>query len=149
MAVHAGRIGIFSVQVMCLVHLVNQYMFEVRVCKGASMLPTLSPQGDLVLHMRSPFLRLLALTPLASSDLKERFSTKLLPRKMDSSAGTGLRMGDIVVALSPTDPSRTVCKRILGMPGDTVLVDPRQGHTDDDDLAFAASAIPELLQAPW
>ncbi len=30
-----------------------------------------------------------------------------------------------MVALSPFDPSRTVCKRVIGLPGDTVALDPR------------------------
>ncbi|WFD32752.1 hypothetical protein MSPP1_003803 [Malassezia sp. CBS 17886] len=131
---HAGRLGVFTLQVMCLVHLVNQHLFEVRMCKGTSMLPTLSPSGDLVVHLRLPFLRALASLPGSSADLASRFPRfpRGLPSaKADPSCGTGLRLGDVVVAESPADPSRTVCKRILGMPGDTVLVDPREGPDSD------------------
>jgi inner membrane protease subunit 1 len=35
-----------------------------------------------------------------------------------------LKRGQIVSFISPLDPNILVCKRILGMPGDTVLVDP-------------------------
>lgn len=35
-----------------------------------------------------------------------------------------LRRGDLVTYVSPLDPTRIVCKRITGMPGDTVCVDP-------------------------
>lgn len=103
------------------------------------MLPTLSPSGDLVLHARLPFLRFLSTLPFAGEDLRSRFPTNIrgLPSsKRDPSAGMGLQLGDIVVAISPADPSRTICKRVLGMPGDTVLVDPREGHANDE-LAIA------------
>ncbi len=32
----------------------------------------------------------------------------------------GLQVGDIIVAKSPNKPSETVCKRVLGLPGDVV-----------------------------
>jgi inner membrane protease subunit 1 len=32
--------------------------------------------------------------------------------------------GDLVTLASPSDPSRIICKRIIGLPGDTVCVDP-------------------------
>ena len=32
--------------------------------------------------------------------------------------------GDVVVATSPTNPSTKLCKRIIGLPGDTVLINP-------------------------
>ena len=35
-----------------------------------------------------------------------------------------LRRGDLATYISPLDPSRTVCKRVLGLPGDVVCVDP-------------------------
>lgn len=142
------RLGVFTAQVMCVVHLVNQHLFEVRVCKGASMLPTLSPSGDLVLHLRLPFLKALAALPGADA-LRERFPVTPpgLPRaKADPSLGLGLRMGDMVVALSPADPSRTVCKRILGLPGDTILVDPREEAPADADWTLV-DGVPVHAQA--
>lgn len=35
-----------------------------------------------------------------------------------------LARGDLVTFISPLDPSRPVCKRITGMPGDIVCADP-------------------------
>lgn len=101
------------------------------------MLPTISPMGDIVFHVRLHFLRALSQLPFASDDLKSRFPR--VPRgmpsqKLDPSASLGLRLGDLVVATSPSDPSRTVCKRILGMPGDTVLIDPRDMSADASQL---------------
>lgn len=38
--------------------------------------------------------------------------------------GRNCCIGDCIVAVKPTDPSHRVCKRISGMPGDYILVDP-------------------------
>ncbi|KAJ2381137.1 hypothetical protein GGI05_006081 [Coemansia sp. RSA 2603] len=36
----------------------------------------------------------------------------------------GIRTGDIVIFISPNDPHRRAVKRVLGVAGDTVCVDP-------------------------
>ncbi|KAH7105441.1 LexA/Signal peptidase [Auriculariales sp. MPI-PUGE-AT-0066] len=56
--------------------------------------------------------------------LEDRFSIRFL-------GASTLRRGDIVVALKPTERRAYVAKRIVGLPGDTVCVDPAQperGH---------------------
>ena len=60
------------------------------------MLPTISVEGELV------------------------FTNKLVCRLFPER----LSRGDIVTYVSPLDPQRVVCKRILGLPGDTICVDP-------------------------
>ena len=35
-----------------------------------------------------------------------------------------LQRGDLVTFISPIDPRRVVCKRLIGLPGDVVCVDP-------------------------
>ncbi|EED80421.1 predicted protein, partial [Postia placenta Mad-698-R] len=35
-----------------------------------------------------------------------------------------LSRGDLVTYVSPLDPTRLVCKRLIGLPGDVVCVDP-------------------------
>lgn len=35
-----------------------------------------------------------------------------------------IQRGDLVTLKSPLDPSRIICKRVLGLPGDIVCVDP-------------------------
>lgn len=62
------------------------------------MLPTLNMTGDIV----------------GFEHLTQRFSK--------------LGTGDLVVAISPTDPSKLVCKRIIGVPGDKVVIDPVSPH---------------------
>lgn len=83
------------------------------------MLPTLSIQGDFVMNIPLSLHRLIHGTRAPPSIGGSSFS------KMDPAQGTGLAVGDLVVAISPLDPKRTVCKRVLGLPGDTVAVDPR------------------------
>lgn len=81
------------------------------MCAGFSMLPTLSHTGDFVLI----------------SPLPLRFhitAAQLNGTARPSTSEWGIRRGDVVIATSPTDPSKTVCKRILGMEGDIVEVDP-------------------------
>ncbi|KAI9020505.1 peptidase S24/S26A/S26B/S26C, partial [Hyaloraphidium curvatum] len=39
-----------------------------------------------------------------------------------------IRLGDVVVYRSPTNPAVSVCKRIVGLPGDTVCADPLSRH---------------------
>ncbi|KAF8425103.1 peptidase S24/S26A/S26B/S26C [Tirmania nivea] len=75
-------------------HLVWEHFYAVAPCIGPSMLPTLSIEGTLVLH------------------------SKLHSR------GRGCKAGDLVSAIHPMDSSVYVLKRIIGMPGDFVCVDP-------------------------
>ena len=60
------------------------------------MYPTFQPSGEII--------------------IAEHISHRMNPPR--------LARGDIVSAIKPTDPSYIVSKRIIGMPGDTVCVDP-------------------------
>lgn len=44
------------------------------------------------------------------------------PSHQASSLVFGVRLGQIVVFNSPTDPGRIVVKRVMGLPGDRMLV---------------------------
>ena len=35
------------------------------------------------------------------------------------------KIGDVVACQSPVDPNKYVCKRIVGLEGDTIIMDPR------------------------
>jgi inner membrane protease subunit 1 len=63
---------------------------------GLSMLPTMSVDGEIA--------------------VESIISYRLWPNS--------LARGDLVTLVSPLDPSRIICKRILGVPGDIVCVDP-------------------------
>ncbi|KAL7752015.1 hypothetical protein RI367_002543 [Sorochytrium milnesiophthora] len=105
--VRASRQLLFFVKLGAFVHVFHSYVAEVTVfakadyvaqCMGPSMLPTLNMLGDMVVV------------------------EKLTPR------WGKLELGDVVVAKSVTNPKRVVCKRILGLPGDRVCVDPTKRY---------------------
>ncbi|CBQ70790.1 related to IMP1-protease, mitochondrial [Sporisorium reilianum SRZ2] len=123
-----------TLQVACAIHLFNEHVFEIRNSTGASMLPTLAIEGDFLLQLRLPFARLLNsiqhLSTKEGGEVQHPYYARgrvggSMFSKSDQAQGTGLRVGDLVVALSPFDPSRAVCKRVIGLPGDTVALDPR------------------------
>lgn len=66
----------------------QSYLLDITMCVGPSMIPTFNSVGDIVL------------------------CDKLSPRLRR------LQRGDVVVCRSPTSVGQTVCKRIVGMPGD-------------------------------
>ncbi|KAJ1500419.1 hypothetical protein HMI54_009940 [Coelomomyces lativittatus] len=103
-----SKTSLLLVQLGAFVHVFNSHIAEVTMCIGPSMLPTLNMYGDFVLV------------------------NKLAPRFRD------FDLGDIVVAKSMNHPDRHICKRILGMPGDTVCLDP-----SDTSHSNAYVKIPE------
>jgi inner membrane protease subunit 1 len=78
-------------------HIVTEYGAEITMTVGPSMMPTLSMAGDTLLIDR----------------------TSNLPDWLKNLAGlnTEPRVGDIVVAKSPTDSTQTVCKRVIALSG--------------------------------
>jgi inner membrane protease subunit 1 len=60
------------------------------------MLPTLAEGGEIV--------------------IEDRISVHLNPGK--------LQRGELVILSSPLEPQRSICKRVIGLAGDTVCVDP-------------------------
>ncbi|KAJ3176896.1 IMP1 inner mitochondrial membrane peptidase-like, partial [Irineochytrium annulatum] len=91
-----GRFASFATttsQLVCCLVLIQQNLFEITMCTGPSMLPTFSIWGDLVLV---------------------EYVTWKWRRKLDR--------GDVVVAVSPLNPQRYICKRLVGLPGDPVEV---------------------------
>lgn len=59
-------------------------------------MPTLASEGEIV--------------------IEDRLTHRLFPNR--------LSRGDLVTAKSPIEPDQIVCKRIIGLPGDIVCVDP-------------------------
>ncbi|KAJ3851722.1 peptidase S24/S26A/S26B/S26C, partial [Lentinula lateritia] len=84
------------INLACATHLFLEYVGTVSLMSGPSMLPTLAASGEVV--------------------IEDRFSLRLNP--------ASLARGDLVVVRSPIDPTAIVCKRIIGLPGDVVCVDP-------------------------
>ncbi|EIN13538.1 LexA/Signal peptidase [Punctularia strigosozonata HHB-11173 SS5] len=81
---------------VCAVHLFCEYVGGPKLSTGPSMLPTLANEGELV--------------------LENCLSYRLNP--------ACIKRGTLVTFTSPLDPTRIVCKRVLGLPGDIVCVDP-------------------------
>ncbi|KAI0067699.1 LexA/Signal peptidase [Artomyces pyxidatus] len=72
------------------------YVGALRITSGPSMLPTMATSGESV--------------------IESKLSFNLNPRT--------LRRGELISLESPLEPGRIVCKRIVGLPGDIVCVDP-------------------------
>lgn len=88
-------IGSFKVvNTFCLVHLIFEYIGRPSPMAGLSMLPTLASEGEIV--------------------IEDRLTYRFWP----------IQRGDIITLKSPLDPNRIVCKRVFGLPGDTICVDP-------------------------
>lgn len=86
--------GSYALRAVCFVHIVHTYVYEFTETRGESMLPTLAATNDYVHAIKT---------------YKD---------------GKGCQIGDCIVAAKPSDPDHRVCKRITGMPGDIILVDP-------------------------
>lgn len=147
----SGRAVIFAAQAIAACHLFFRHVGEWHRTSGPSMLPTLGADGDLVIAAKLPFLSFVE-SVRRNLGLDSRYSSTLaLPAagwktkssKMDRACGLPIRVGDIVVSASPNDPDRLVCKRILGLPGDTVFVDPRVSVVS---TATASHDVGQLLQ---
>lgn len=89
-----GTTASWTLRAGCVAHLIHEYVYEFTETRGESMLPTLQAQKDYVHALKT-----------------YRY-------------GRNLDIGDCIVAVKPSDPSHRVCKRITGMPGDIVLIDP-------------------------
>ncbi|KAJ8600956.1 hypothetical protein CTAYLR_006311 [Chrysophaeum taylorii] len=71
-------------------HCLHEYVVEISMCCGPSMLPTLNAAGDIVLMDR----------------ISHRFDR--------------IKTGDVVICKSPTDATQTVCKRVAAVGGEVV-----------------------------
>lgn len=130
------------------VYVFTEYGVELTICEGPSMVPTIRPRGEIVLLDRfTPRWHGLQGGPigverarlaraLQKKHIKHPKSTEtitwhepLIPVNELPSDGawkrlwkrltTGISVGDVVVVQHP-DRIGTVCKRVLGLPGDVV-----------------------------
>ena len=82
-----------TVQALALFKLSQNYLYDIRVAVGPSMLPTINEAGDVLLIDRiTPRLR-------------------------------GYKKGDIVLTKSPMNPQTHLCKRVVAEPGQSAFVD--------------------------
>ncbi|TRM61481.1 peptidase S24/S26A/S26B/S26C, partial [Schizophyllum amplum] len=93
------------VNVCCALHLFSIYVGRPVIMTGPSMLPTFDHTGEVVIESR----------------LGAPYDRRTLAR------------GELVSFYSPLHPMRLVCKRVLGLPGDIVCVDPSGMHAPADE----------------
>jgi signal peptidase I len=132
-----------------MAHVVSEYGVELTLCEGPSMLPTIRPSGEIILVDRCT-IRLFGIE--GGCDGNERVQQArrrqeeyekasrqsswyqvIIPANQFSPHGkwgrfwtrltTGISVGDVVVVQHP-ERRGTVCKRVLGLPGDVVLRSP-------------------------
>ncbi|KAI8117825.1 hypothetical protein FF38_08260 [Lucilia cuprina] len=65
------------------------------------------------------------------------FSNNILLTERISTRFHKPNRGDIIIAISPTNPEQYICKRVVGLPGDKVILEPPppselHGLTNDD-----------------
>ena len=97
-------LGIRVIQVVAAYHFITTTIIDIRLCSGHSMLPTLSYEGDCVVCSPIPYW-----FPFISP-------AKRRPKR-----------GDLVVADSPNSLGNTVLKRVIGVEGDIIEIEPRRG----------------------
>ena len=129
-----------------LTHIVSEYGVELTLCEGPSMLPTIQSKGEIILVDRlTPRLHGLEGGCQAqdrvqqarqrqeaheTAEQEESWHQVMIPanqlpphgkwRRFWTSLTTGISVGDVVVVQHP-ERQGTVCKRILGLPGDVVI----------------------------
>lgn len=86
----------YTVRAVAALHMFSTNVYEFSSTSGDSMLPTLHVSDD-----------------YAVVDKRHKY-------------GRGVQMGDVIVARKPNAPENWVCKRITGMPGDIILIDPSE-----------------------
>jgi inner membrane protease subunit 1 len=123
-------------------------MFATHVCEprqgaGFSMLPTLAGGGEWNLKVSLPFYRFVSSLSSRSifgqSGFSDQQPSPNFYAKGSISKTLGLVLGDLVVYTSPNDPTKQVCKRVIGLPGDTVLVEPRIEPPEDHALEWSSN----------
>ncbi|KAH0838465.1 peptidase S24/S26A/S26B/S26C [Lanmaoa asiatica] len=87
---------IHAVNIACFLHLFKENIGSPCLTDGPSMLPTFETSGEIA--------------------IESIVSHRLAPYN--------LARGELVSLKSPVKPNRIICKRIIGLPGDVVCVDP-------------------------
>lgn len=120
----ARRTVTVVLQSFCIGSVIASNLAEVRWTVGTSMLPTLAADDDVVLVVRIKPLSYIRGLMLQLKGTRHLEGVQAI-KGNKWAAPLGIGRGDLIVATSPINPERGVCKRVIGLPGDTVLVDPR------------------------
>lgn len=93
--------------------IVKDYVGEFALCKGPSMEPTIGKSGEILLIDK--------ITPWLPMSTKK--SDKAQESNGEKDQMLGIKRGDIVIATSPIDPDKLLCKRVVAIEGDIVFGD--------------------------
>lgn len=143
-ASHIYRVMISrAAMAMGIVYVVTEYVADITLCEGPSMMPTIQPTGEIILidkrslwmngfhdgwtaeeRIRAAESRQQTHDPpdvwhqphISVSDQSQPLTLREIWRHLRSP----LSVGDVVVSNHPSRPG-TVCKRITGLPGDQIL----------------------------
>ena len=83
-----------SIKILCFGYVIGHYGVSGTLCIGPSMLPTFDETGDVVFY--------------------DVFHYKMRGKRYE--------VGDVVIAVCPYDNTRTVCKRVRALEGQTIAV---------------------------
>lgn len=116
------------------------YFADIQLSYGISMIPTIESSGAWLLH--EPISVKKGLQNDVFDNTTGEGSNTL--QQLRKEYGTGIRRGDLVVAITPDQPDKSICKRVIGFPGDRILRDPLylqmtkhfQDVTEDDGSRY-------------
>lgn len=109
----------WSLRIGCLAHVFHTYVYEIAETRGESMLPTLNNKYEFVHVLK-----------------KNKY-------------GRDLNIGDVIVATKPTNSEHRICKRITGMPGDIILIDPSSSSIENkENNTKAKNSFESFLVVP-
>lgn len=134
-----SMVGLLSARIMSalsIIYIINEYGLDWTLCEGPSMKPTISPKGDIIVMERWSH-RIYGLDGGDDGSIRAAaFTTdKCLPNVKSlwtQFFRSGIHVGDVIVCQHPQKES-TVCKRVLGLPGDTILLS-RSRHRDSNQM---------------
>lgn len=147
-----SNVSMYLMKAVCMFTVFEETIMTVGFSTGPSMLTTFYLEGEKAFQVPLPFYRRIApylperVAPaFHTASYKDRKANPLAniggPKgKLDPAMGTGLGVGDLVVIPSFNYPQDAACKRIIGMAGDTVLVDPRHAPEADHSVRWKRHA---------
>lgn len=114
-----------SLWTLLIYRIADQRFINCNLGTGPSMLPTHQVEGQCFITFRWPLYRLFERCKDAI-DWSEARRREVLrnENRYARTAGRPIELGDLVYALNPI-ADKQVTKRVLGLPGDTILLDPR------------------------